>query len=198
VEFNGWTNGVFVVDVNNILWYVTTSTSGAQAWSVGNLYTDPPRFGNSSNIVTSKTRLTFGTLEEFKSGVGAIKIDFDPSKLVNTVDVILVEKAAVSTNVYTIGGIVQCAGTDIADSYSSGLANIARWVVKRLDTGAAMTLTSVTYSSSTKGWVITVDSTAHTALPSGTKLEFSLADPATLDAAGVSGIESFTIVYTKP
>src|SRR5574341_871622 len=133
-EFNGWTDGVFVVDVNKILWYVTTSSSGAQAFSVGTLYTDPPRFGNSSNIQTSKTKLTFGTIEEFKSNIGAIKLDFDPSKLVNLVDVTLVEKAAQATNVFTLGGIVECAGTDIYASYSSGLANIARWVVTRLDT----------------------------------------------------------------
>lgn len=197
-EFNGWTDGVFVVDVNKILWYVIPTAGGAAAFTVGNLYTDPPRFGNSSNIQTSKTRITFGDLEEFKANVGALKLDFDPSKLVNTVDVTLVEKAAQSTNVFTIGGIVQCAGTDIYASYSAGLANIARWVVTRLDTSAAITLTSVAADATNKGWDITLDSTEYTALPSGTKLEFKLADPATLDAAGVSGIESFTIVYTKP
>lgn len=197
-EFNGWTDGVFVVDVNKIVWYVISSADGAQAFTVGSLYTDPPRFGNSSNIQTSRTRLTFGTIEEFKSGVGAIKIDFDPSKLVNTVDVKLVEKAAQASNVFTLGGMVECAGTDIYASYSTGLANVARWVLTRLDTGAAVALTSVTADAGNKGWDITVDNTAYTALPSGTKLEFKLADPATLDAAGVSGIESFTIVYTKP
>lgn len=197
-EYNGWKDKSFVVDDKNIFWYKITADGGGEGFTIGNFYTPAPRWGNSSNINTVKTRMLLGDVDEFKSGIGALKLDFDPFKLVNTVDVKLLEKAAQSTNVFTIGGIVECAGTDIYDSYSSGLANVARWVVKRLDTGASITITSVTADATNKGWDITLDSTIYTALPSGTKLEFSLVDPATLDAAGVSGIESFTIVYTKP
>ncbi len=198
VAFNGWTDKVFIIDVDNVLWYVATSTGGAQGFSVGSLYTNPPKFGNSSNINVANTRLLFGNIDEFKSDVGALKLDFNASSLVSIQDVKIVERAAVSTNVYTLGGLAKCSNVDIGPAYGTSMANTARWVVTRLDTGATIALTTVTYNTTLKAWVITVDSTAHSALPSGTVLSFNFADPATLDAAGVTGIEGIAITYTKP
>ena len=198
-SFNGWNEKVFVLDVNNVWWYVSTSDNGGAGFTVGSLYTDPPRFGNSSNIKTSNTRLLFGDLDEFKEGLGAIKLDFNPAKLIEPInDVTLVEKAAAAANVFTVGGIIKCAGTDIFSKYSAALANSARWTIKNLTTGAAIAITSVAADAVNAGWDITADNTAYTGLASGTKLEINIADPATLNTAGVNGIEGISIVYTKP
>lgn len=196
-SFNGFLGTVFIVDVDNVLWYRVTSNLGGQGFTVGNLYTNPPRWGNSSNITTSGTRLVFGEIDEFKSDIGAIKIDFNPSKLVNIEDVELVEKDAPATNVFTIGGITKYTKIDIYDKYKTGLANVNRWVVKRLDTGATLTVTSVTADDTNKGWDITIDNTEFTGLPSNTVIQFNTAAPGVLETAGVLGIEGLPITYVK-
>jgi len=197
-QFNGWTDKIFIVDHNNVLWYVQTSTGGGQGWSVGNLYTNPPKFGNTANIQTADTRLAFGSIEEFKSSIGAIKLGFDVTKLTNTVDVDLLEKAAAVANVITIGGTLKCIGLDIYDSFSTLLNNAARWVVKNVATGATIPVTSVALAPSTKGWALTIDTTIFTGLAPGAKISINIADPATLNTAGAGGIEGIEYIFTKP
>jgi hypothetical protein len=198
VKFNGWQDEVFVIDAAGVFWYVVSLSGGGQGFSVGNLYTNPPRFGNSANIVTQKTKLLFGTIEEFKGGLGAIKVSFDPTKLANTVDVVLYEKLVASANVLKIAGKAFCADTDIYAGYSTALANVARWSAINATTGAAITITSVAVDATNKAWTFTLDSTAHSALPSGGKVIINLVSPAVLAAAGVTGIEGLSFVYTKP
>ncbi|WP_430897636.1 MULTISPECIES: hypothetical protein [unclassified Paraflavitalea] len=197
-KFNGWADKVFIIDKNNILWYIENADKSGTGFSVGSLFTPAPRFGNTANVATVNTRLVFGAVDEFKGGIGALKLDFDVTKLTNTVDVVLSEKQAAVANVLKIQGLVACTGVNIYSAYKAGLGNIARWYAKRLDTGAALTITSVSGDDALESFTFTLDSTQHTALPSATKVEIGLVDPATLNTAGVSGIEGVSFVYTKP
>jgi hypothetical protein len=58
-------------------------------------------------------------------------------------------------------------------------------------------MTSMAVNSGNKGWDITFDSTAYTALSTGAKIKINLADPTTLDAADVTGIEGVAVIATK-
>jgi hypothetical protein len=197
IQFNGFKDGLFIVDTNNVLWYVVTATNGAQGFTSGYIYTDPPRFGNSQNIQVIKTKMVFGTLEEFKSNVGAIKLDFDVSKLVNTVDVVLSEKIAAVGYAFNIAATVKCAGIDIYSDYQDLLNVIGAWKATRLDTNANVTIASVAKNAGGY-WVVTLDN--GTVIPALTKVQLELVDPTALHALGtaVDGIESVAIIVTKP
>jgi len=197
-QFNGWNDKLYFVDRNNRLAYIIKPDGGGKGFSVGNLYYPPPIPGSSNALNTTVGKLTFANPDEFKlSPIGLIQLDFNVADLVNIEDVTVVQKAAPATNVFTVGLIGRFTGIDAHPAYASALANMARWVVKRLDTGASMTLTSAASDSGNLGWDITVDSTEFTNLPSGTKLSINIADPTTLALASVYGIEGTEIIYTK-
>lgn len=198
VQFNGWRDGVFIIDDKNILWFVSTDTAGAQAFTVGNLYTDAPRFGNSSNIVTSKTKLVFGTVDEFKSGVGAIKLDFDVTKLQNTVDVILAEAVAATGYVFKIAGKVKCSGTDIYPSYKTLLDQTGAWKATLLVAGTVVVISSAAHDDATNSWTVTLASSP--TIAATTKIKIELVDPTALAAltTPVKGIEGIEVIVAKP
>lgn len=196
-SFNGWSDKAYIIDTNKRLFYVRTSAGGAQGWSVGSIYTNPPRWAGGGAIVTTSTKLSLGNLDEFKGDVGVLQVDFNPTKLVNLQDVILKEVDTAVGYVFTIGGSVKCSNTNIYTSYKTLLAVAGAWTAKRLDTNASVSITTVTADDAHSGWDITLDN--GTAIATGTKIEINLASPAALAALGtpVTGIEGIKVVATK-
>lgn len=200
-SFNGWPGKIYVVDESNILWFRTTATGGAAGFSCGYLYTNPPKFKGSSDVQTANTRLTFGSIDDFKRNVGAIQLDFSVSALTNILDVVLDDRESENTsgalnNVFVIGGKTLCEGTDIYAAYSTLLANTAYWRAYKSD-GTTITLTSVTVNSGLSGWNITLDSATFTAMSSGDIFFIDLETPTVLHAAGIDGIEGIKIRFAK-
>jgi hypothetical protein len=197
VEFNGWRDYIFVIDDKNILWYVINGVIG-QGFNTGYLYTDAPRPGNSSNIVVSKTQLTFGNIDEFKSNIGALKINFDPTKLQNTVDVILAEAAAAAGYVFKIGATGKCSGINAYQQYQDLLAVVGAWKATLLSDGSNITIATVAKNATTGGWDVTLGNSP--VIASAAKIKIELQDPGTLAALGtpVTGIESVSVTVSKP
>ena len=197
--FNGFNGRFYFVDSFNRLVYKIKDNNGGKGFALGDLYTTPPEPGNTASINAVNTRLSFASADEFKLGaIGLLQRDFNVADLINLEDIQIVEKAAQASNVFTIGGKGVYSGADIYTAYKTALNNTARWVMKRLDTGATLAATGIATDDTNKGWDLTMDNTVYTGLPSGTKISINIADPATLDAAGVSGIEGVQIIYTKP
>lgn len=200
-SFNGWPGKVYIIDSNGIFWYRTTSSNGGAGFTCGYLYTNPPKFKGSTEVNTANTRITFGSIEEFKSGVGAVKIDFNVKSLTNTLDVVLDDREDENTsgalnNVFVIGGKILCEGTDIYAAYSAALNNIARWRAYTSD-GTAITITSVSLNAGESAWNVTLNSGEFSALDSGTVFYIDLATPDVLKAAGVTGIEGNKLRFVK-
>lgn len=200
-SFNGYPGRQFIIDENNILWYKVTSTGGGKGFSTGYLYTNPPKFKGSGDVQTANTRLTFGSIDEFKSGVGALKLDFAISDLDNIQDVVLDDRetenaSGALNNVFIIGGKIKCEGTDIYAAYSTALANVARWRAYTAD-GTPIVITSVTVNPTLLGWNITLTGATFTSMPVGTVFYIDLATPDVLKAAGVTGIEGNKIRFVK-
>lgn len=200
-SFNGWSGKVYVIDDNGILWFNITASGGASGFTTGYLYTNPPQFKGSGDVNTANTRITFGTIDEFKYDVGAIKLDFSATSLLNILDVTLDDRETENTsgalnNVFIIGGKTKCEGTDLYAAYSTGLANVARWRAYKAD-GTAIAITSVTVNATLLGWNITLNSGEFTALASGTVFYIDLATPTVLHAAGVVGIEANKLRFVK-
>ena len=200
-SFNGWGGGMYVIDHNNILWYRTTASGGGKAFTCGYLYTNPPKFKGSGDINTANTRLTFGSVDEFKYGVGALKLDFNVKDLVNLIDVVLDDRETENTsgalnNVLIIGGKTDCEKVDIYDAYSAVLAFPARWKAYTAD-GTVLTVQTVTVNAGLKGWNITIAIADFNAMASGTVFYVDLAAPSVLHAAGVDGIEGNKVRFVK-
>lgn len=197
--FNGFSGKMYIIDTNNRFSYRIKDDNGGKGFGVGDVYTNAPKFANTAAINVVSTRVSFSSSDELKlPAIGLVQLDFNIADLVNIEDVQMVEKAAQASNVFTIGGKSVYTGADIYTAYKTALAATARWNVRRMDTDVAIALTSVAADDANKGWDITTDNTEYTALPSGTKLSFNIKDPATLEAAGVTGIEGIQIIYTKP
>jgi hypothetical protein len=200
-SFNGWPGKVYVVDDSNIMWFRTTSADGAAGFTCGYLYTNPPKFKGSGDVNTANTRLTFGSIDEFKTKVGAIKLDFNVSTLTNILEVELDDRESENTsgalnNVFVIGGKTRCEGTDIYAAYSTALNSVARWRAYQSN-GTVISITTVTTNAGLSGWNITLNSAAFTALPSGTVFYIDLETPTVLHAAGIDGIEGNRIRFVK-
>lgn len=200
-SFNGWPGKVFVIDANGILWFQTTSSGGAAGFSCGYLYTNPPAFKGSTDVNTANTRLTLGSIDEFKTNVGAIKLDFSVPALANIIDVVLDDRETENTsgalnNVFIIGGKTKCEGTDIYAAYSAALNNIARWRSYKAD-GTVISITSVSINAGLLAWNVTINSASFSALSSGDVFYIDLATPDVLHAAGVDGIEGNKLRFVK-
>lgn len=201
--FNGWPGRLYVVDENNVLWFIIKSGGGSQAFSCGYLYTNPPKFKGSADVQTANTRVTFGTIDEFKSNVGALKLDFAISSLLNLQSVELVDledendSAIAANNVFIIGGKMKCEGTDIYTAYKTALANGARWRSYKSD-NTPIPVTSVTANDSAQGWNVTLDSGTFSGLTPGDVFYIDLKTPDELHGAGVDGVEGIKIRFIAP
>lgn len=197
VAFNGWQDGVFLIDDKNILFY-KGNNGGAKAFSVGYLYATPPRPGGTGAINTNQVRLTMGSVDEFKTNIGAVKLDFNVADLMNIVDVQLLEVGAAAGYVFKIGAETKYAGTNIYESYADALAQVGAWKATRLDTGANVTVSAVAKNAVLKGWDVTLDNAA--AIAADVKIKIELVDPAALAelATPVEGIEGMYVRVVKP
>lgn len=200
-SFNGWSGKFYVVDENGIFWFKTTTADGGKGFTTGYLYTNPPQFKGSGDVQTANTRLTFGSIDELKSTVGALKLEFAISDLDTMQDVILDDRedendSGALNNVFQVGGKIRCEGTDIYTAYKTLLNNVLRWRAYEAD-GTAISITSVTTNDTLSSWQITLNSSAFNALSDGDVFYIDLVVPATLIAAGVTGLEGKKLRFVK-
>jgi hypothetical protein len=200
-SFNGWPGKTFVIDENGILWYKTTTTNGGRGFTVGYLYTNPPKFKGSGDVQTSNTRFTFGSIDEFKTNVGALKLEFALSDLLQIQDVVLDDRedendSGALNNVFVIGGKIRCEGTDIYAAYADLLNAVARWRAYKAD-GSALTIDSVSKNAGESGWNITLAAAGFNGMAAGDVFYIDLATPTVLHAAGVDGIEGVKLRFVK-
>jgi hypothetical protein len=160
------------------------------------LFANPPAFGNTGAINVNLVKITFGTTEEFKSGLVALKLDFNVTDLVSIVDVQLEEVAAASGLAFKIGAKTKYAGTDIFESYADSLAVVGAWKITKVSDGSSVSVSSVAKDTTNKCWTVT----AAAGPTSGTELKIELQDPTTLAGltTAVEGIESVYVKVTAP
>lgn len=202
-KFNNSVVKVIVQDENKRIWGSTDSA--------GNF------IGRTASIFFSG--LKHGT-KDIAAGVAYVEITFtdafecfddavfvQPSASLKTAAVALLdgqlyEKAAAASNALKVSIKFPTAEVgqevDGYSQYSTTLFNTASlWNVTNLATGASVTITSIAPNSAGYG-VLTIDSTAYSALSSGAMLRVYTDPPPDLDTAGVLGIEGISFIHTKP
>lgn len=196
-KFNGYTGHCFIYDNLKQLWGYEKANGNLSGYKVASFFVTGNGFGNGSDPVSATVTIVLESPEEFHDYAAFIPIDFNIGDIKGLQDAELFEAAAHVTNVYKIGIKTACDETNLYDAYSALIASAAVWNLVRLDTGATVSITSVAVDATLKAWTVTADNTAYTALPAGTKLQFKLDDPADLDSADITGIESIALVVTK-
>lgn len=115
-------------------------------------------------------------------------------------DVQLFQKTTAVSNVLKISGKIDIGSAnnfyDIYADFADALESTSLWTVKNLNTGAAVTISSVAKNSAGY-WDITLDNTEFGSITNGHILEINIAAPETLAAANATGIEGVATVYTK-
>jgi hypothetical protein len=200
-RFNGQQVPAFISDDANAFWGQLDSDAKFKGYNAL-VFVSPHKFGDGANGMTTKVALSFVSAGEVYDSAAFMEIGLSIADMQGLLDVTLAEYAAHASNVHKIKGFVPTASPGIslnlADSFTTELAVGGLWTAFTGTTFAtALTITSVAYNSGNKGWDITFDSTAYTALSTGAKIKINFADPATLDAADVIGIEGIAVIVTK-
>jgi hypothetical protein len=195
--FNGFTGYAFFVDSKGAFYYVGKTNGGGKGFDVTNLYASYPRPGGTAAINTGTVKISFD-IEQFKSNIGRVKIDFNPKDLSTLYDVQLTEFAAASGYAFKIGARTVYTGRNIYDTYKDSLAVVGAWKITRLDDGTTVTVASVAKDDALKAWTVTAGSSP--TIATGVKLKIELVDPVALAALtlAVEGIESVAVKVVKP
>lgn len=197
---NGQDVKVSVVDHNLNYWGTYVSDSGNFRGESAKVFIGGDDWSDGQNSKTILINVAYTDVEEFKGSSAYMTIDFSVKDYgqLKDVDLTLVSSAS---NVHNITGKISTGKVgyklDIYDDYAAAMANVARWTAVNTATGAAFTITSVAQNAGGY-WVVTLDSTAWTALSSGDKVTINFAAPSVLDAAGATGIEGVELIVEKP
>ena len=188
---------VFFLDSAYVLYGTALGQGNIKGFSLSELYVETPKFATASETAKYPFSITLANLSEFKENAASIQLDSTALSVKGNVDVQL-EKVSQAANVINIA-VTGRGGKNMGDLFSTELAAIGAWKITNTQTGAVVTVTSVTYNSSLGYYVVTADTTAYTNLTTGQKMNVDLVATAALTVLGVDGFESLGFVQiVKP
>lgn len=187
---------VFFVDEAYTVYGTLDSEGVFGGFSIHQAYADTTKFVVSDAVNQYRFRITLGSITEYRENSRYVVTNSGILAAVGLINIYL-KVATSASNVHEIETIAE-GGTNLFDFYPTILDDTTSWTAKRLDTGAAITVTSAAQDVPNKRFEVTLDSTTWTALPSGTKVQINLAAAATLATAGVKPYEGVAVVVTKP
>jgi predicted regulator of amino acid metabolism with ACT domain len=200
-KMNNKTIRIFEYDKNRNLWGTKSGSSfkGFQA----KIFVTGGKIATGTNVEEDVVTVTVSILDasEYLDNAYFMPIDGNISDIAGLMDIDLVELAAHTSNAYKIGARVPTSQIgrfiNMYDDFHDTLAIAANWKATVKATGANLAITTVAKDATLKGWTVTFDSTAFTALPSGAQIIVEFVAPETLDAADVVGVESIPLTVVK-
>lgn len=179
---------LMIIDDAYVIYGTQTAGGLFTGYSLAEFKAELAKFANASTPSNYPFSVVLNDITEYKENLAFVQTDstvLGISGIINT-DLKLVSQA---TNVANISATA-AGGKSLGDNYSTEIANIDAWAATNAQTGADIAITSVTYDSTPKYFVVTLDSTAFTALTTGDKVNIDLVDAAALKVLGVDGFES--------
>jgi hypothetical protein len=162
---------------------------------------EPAPYGDAQNAKSTKVTISIVDAQDFTENAVFYTTALANTSLVGLKDVILWEPQAHASNVYKVKMKIPTkklnGDLDIWDDYGSAIAALTFTAGTGSNYATALTITSVAADNTLKALTVTFDSTAFTALASGTKIRLNPPTPTVLDAADVTGVELFPIILTK-
>jgi len=196
-QFRKWNNKtvrILEYDSNGKLW--GTASNGKFIGVQAKMFFTGLKSATGQNVEEGVVTLTLSILDttEYYDNAYLMPIVGNINDVIGLVDVQLKEPVAHTTNVYKIKAFIPTSQIgqviDLYDDYADALADADLWVF-------SIPTTTAVKDTVNRGWIVTLDSAAHTALPAGAKIPGGLAAPELLDDADVTGIEGIQIVLTK-
>jgi hypothetical protein len=209
-KFNNTISRVIFIDDSNTLWGTKDSTGAFVGYQClifvsGNSFED----GNAAEKKAATVTLSFVSAAEFHDASWYMPVDFTEADLQGLKTGNLAKVGAVSaTTKVEIKIPTAQLGFDynVHDKYHDELAVAGLWEAfsgateaEALAGTTALALTGVTDNADPdKTWSIAFDATPYGALGSNAWIMLRLKNPATLLAAGVSGLEGYRTTFQKP
>jgi len=200
IAFDGQTVPLLILDDKNQFAGVKDSNSNFKGanYLIG---VEPRPYGDAQNPKTTKITISIVDTADFTENAYFYKTAIPSSNFVGLKNVILSEPQAHSSNVYKVKMKIPTSvlngDLDIWDEYGALIAALTFTAGTGTNYGTSLAITSVAADNTLKALTVTFDSTAFTALASGTKIKLTPPTPAVLDAADVTGVELFPIILTK-
>lgn len=202
-KFNTQIVPMFMLDSNGNVWGKLDADGNFVGCRV-QVFVSPKPWSDGASVDTEYTlvSLTYQSAQEYADETACAQTDFTVSDLEGLVNVYGSQPAAAVSNVYKIlwspKGTSLTNKAKIFDLYADELAVASLWSMATGATfGTPLAITSVAKDTTLGCWTVTADSTAHTALPAGAKIQIRLDPPADLEAADVFDIEAIPYVVTK-
>lgn len=192
---------LMILDAGNVLYGTETSSGNLTGFTLAEFKAELPKFATASAPAVYPFSITLDSIVEYRDNLMIAQLDSTVYNISGIVDANLnsTDNPPVQVaNVIKIGPI-GTGGKNVGVLYPSALAVVGAWVATNDQTGASVTITSVSWDSANDRFNVTLDSTAYAALASGETISVSLASPAALLALGVDGFESVgPVKVTKP
>lgn len=188
---------IMFLDSAYVVYGTKTPTGGLTGYSLSEFYAELAKFATASEPSKYPFSVTLASLTEIKENLMFAQLDSTVLAVTGNRDVTL-EKISQAANVINIA-LTGRGGKNMGSLYPTELAAIAAFVITNAQTGAAVTVASVTYNATLGYYVVTADNTAYTALTTGQAFNVSLASASALSALNVDGFEGAnTVQIVKP
>lgn len=199
--FNGANWDYYFIDGNGVILGIVGSTATkikAIPSTGGFFWAEPWKANDGSKITEYMLHFCFNVKYlNTKSLFRFLSTGIDmPSLVYGLQDLNLSTTVNATSGSYNVTILTDATAANMGDINSAGIAVIGNWVASNTQTGAAITILTVTYNATTKLFVVALDKT-DTDYPTpgtGIKVTLNLAAPAVLQAAGVDGYESTAAV----
>lgn len=188
---NGASLDVFFID-DKFAMYGTQSGDNLKGYNVLQAYTYVSRFIVADAVNQYSFQLTLGSIAEYRENSNYVVLNSGVLSAQGLIDVELFELSNVA-NVYKIQPIAD-GGTNLSanDTTNAAIAGLT-FTAKRLDTGAAIPITSVAADNTLDALTVTFDSTAWTAA-AGQDVQLNGPSAADLAGAGVKPYEMIPVI----
>lgn len=178
---------LFIDDENKILG--TASADGTGLKAIPSMYFWAHQWKANTGQAVAEYKLEFAFLPQYVNEyVASADAGFDFStNIIGLQDVTVTGVVSAIAGTYGISAVA--GGTNLGDLYDTELAAAAAFVATNFATGSAITITGVTYNSTTKVFAVALD-VADPDYPASGFVNINLASPSALAALGVNGFES--------
>lgn len=171
----------------------STATKLKAIPSDGMFFWGNPWKANDGSKITEYTA-QFGFKSLYVNNVDLIRVavaTFDlPTTVKGLQDVVLTNPSATTAGLFRVALNMQATQGNLGDTYATELSVAGAWLMTNTATGAAITITGVTYST-TGGYFILTANTGDTDYPTPpATVTINLNTPSALQAIGVDGYES--------
>lgn len=183
---------LFIIDDAYVLYGTKTPAGNLTGFTLSEFYAELAKFATATEPSKYPFSVVLESIIEYKENLAIVQLDATILNISGNVEVNLNTPGAPLVQAANVAKITPIGrgGKNIGVLYPTALAVVGAWTAINMQTGAAFTITSVTWDSVNLRFNVTLDSTAYTALTTGDKVSIDLVTPAALLALGVDGFES--------